>query len=58
MLVGWLLGFGPLESGIVRLNPAQGMDVFSHLSVLCCPEEVQALRRTDPPSTESYQMSN
>jgi hypothetical protein len=26
-------------------------------SVLCCPLWVEALRRADPPSKESYQMS-
>jgi hypothetical protein len=31
------------------------MDVCPRFSVLCCP--VEALRRADPPSKESYQMS-
>jgi hypothetical protein len=38
-------------------NPASGMDVFPRVSVLCCPVSVEALRRADPPSKESYQMS-
>jgi hypothetical protein len=29
--------FGRLNIGIAGLNPAQGMDVCLHLSVLCCP---------------------
>jgi hypothetical protein len=28
---------GRLVAGIVGSNPAQGMDVCPHLSVLCCP---------------------
>jgi hypothetical protein len=31
------------------------MDVCPHVSVLCCPVSVEALRRADPPSKESYQ---
>jgi hypothetical protein len=27
-------------------------------SVLCCSVQVEALRRADPPSEESYQLSN
>jgi hypothetical protein len=34
------------------------MDVCLRLSVLCCPVYVGALRWTDPPSKESYEMSN
>jgi hypothetical protein len=34
------------------------MDVCLRLSVLCCPVSVEALRWTDPPAKESYQMSN
>jgi hypothetical protein len=34
------------------------MDVCLRLSVLCCPLQVGALRWTDPPAKESYQMSN
>jgi hypothetical protein len=34
------------------------MDVCLRLSVLCCPVWVEALRWTDPPAKESYQMSN
>jgi hypothetical protein len=33
------------------------MDVCLRLSVLCCPVSVEALRRADPPTKESYQMS-
>jgi hypothetical protein len=33
------------------------MDVCLCLSVLCCPVSVEALRCTDPPTKESYQMS-
>jgi hypothetical protein len=32
------------------------MDVCLHVSVLCCPLSVEALRRADPPAKESYQM--
>jgi hypothetical protein len=31
------------------------MDVCSRVSVLCCPVSVEALRRADPLSKESYQ---
>jgi hypothetical protein len=34
------------------------MDVCPRFSVLCCPVQVEALRRADPPAKESYQMSN
>jgi hypothetical protein len=34
----WGVGLGRLVAGIVGSNPAQGMDVCPHLSVLCCPE--------------------
>jgi hypothetical protein len=34
------------------------MDVCLRLSVLCCSVYVEALRWTDPPAKESYQMSN
>jgi hypothetical protein len=43
--------------GIAGSNPASGMDVCWRVSVLCCPVSVGALRRADPPSKESYQMS-
>jgi hypothetical protein len=33
------------------------MDVGRRFSVLCCPVQVVALRRADPPSKESYRMS-
>jgi hypothetical protein len=46
-----------LNIGIAGSNPAWGMDVCLRVSVLCCPVSVEALRRADPPATESYQMS-
>jgi hypothetical protein len=33
------------------------MGVCLRVSVLCCPVSVEALRWTDPPTKESYQMS-
>jgi hypothetical protein len=33
------------------------MDVCLRVSVLCCPVSVEALRRADPPSKESFKMS-
>jgi hypothetical protein len=33
------------------------MDVCPRFSVLCCPVQIEALRRADPPSKESYQIS-
>jgi hypothetical protein len=44
-----------LNIGIAGSNPASGMDVCPCVSVLCCPVSVEALRRADPPSKESYQ---
>jgi hypothetical protein len=41
--------------GIAGSNPALGMDMCPRVSVLCCPVSVEALRRADPPSKESYQ---
>jgi hypothetical protein len=32
------------------------MDVCPHVSLLCYPVSVEALRRADPPAKESYQM--
>jgi hypothetical protein len=49
--LGWLV------AGIVGSNPAQGMDVCQRISVLCCPVLVEALRRADHSSKESYNMS-
>jgi hypothetical protein len=43
--------------GISDSNPASGMDMCPRVSVLCCPVSAEALRRADPPSKESYQMS-
>jgi hypothetical protein len=45
---------GRFDTGIVGLNPAQGMDVCPRLSVSCCPVQVGALRRADHSSKESY----
>jgi hypothetical protein len=33
------------------------MDMCPRFSVLCCPVSVEALRCTDPPTKEPYQMS-
>jgi hypothetical protein len=41
---------------IVGFNPAQDRDVFPRLSVLCRLLWVQALRRADHQSRDSYQM--
>jgi hypothetical protein len=46
--VVWCEGIDLLDSEIVGLNPAQGIDVCPRLSVLYCPVEVEALRRADP----------
>jgi hypothetical protein len=51
-------GLDLLDDDIVGLNSTPGMDVCPGLSVLCCPMAIEALRRADPPSKESYQMSN
>jgi hypothetical protein len=37
-------------------NLASGMDVRPRLSVLCCPVQVEALRRAAHSSKESYHM--
>jgi hypothetical protein len=45
--------FSRSEAGIVGSNPTQGMDA-------CCVwvcVQVEALRRADPPSKESYRLS-
>jgi hypothetical protein len=49
--------FDRSNTGIVGSNPIRGMGVCPRFSVLCCPVYVVALRRADPPSKESYQMS-
>jgi hypothetical protein len=51
------LGLGRLVTGIVGLNPARGMDACVCVSVLCCPVQVETLRRGDRSSKKSYQMS-
>jgi hypothetical protein len=53
----WGVGVGRLVAGIVGSNPAQGMDVCPRVSVLCFPVWVEALRRADHLSKESYHMS-
>jgi hypothetical protein len=45
--------FDRTKTGIAGSNPAQGMDVYLHISVLCCPVLVETLCRADPPSKES-----
>jgi hypothetical protein len=47
--------FNRSNTGIVVSNPARGMEVCPRFSVLCRPMWV--MRRVDPPSKESYQMS-
>jgi hypothetical protein len=46
--------FARSNTGIKGSNPTRIMEV-SVFSVLCCPVQVAALRRADPPSKESYQ---
>jgi hypothetical protein len=53
----WGVGLGRLVAVIVGSNPAQGMYVCPRLSVLCCPVQVEASRRADHSSKESYHMS-
>jgi hypothetical protein len=45
------------NTGIAGSNPARGMDVCPRFSVSCCPVYVEALRRADLPSKDSYRMS-
>jgi hypothetical protein len=47
-----------LATGVVGFNPTQGMHVCPCLSLLCGPVSVEALRRADPPSRQSYRMSS
>jgi len=49
--------FGRSNTGIVGWNPTRSMDVCLRFSVLCCPVQVEALRRAYPQSKESYQLS-
>jgi predicted secreted protein len=53
----WGAGLDRLDTGIVGSNPAQGMNVCPLLSACCCPLQVEALRRADHSSKESYHMS-
>jgi hypothetical protein len=46
-----------LNAEIVGSNTAYGLDLCLCVSVLCCPVQVEALRRADPPYNESYQLS-
>jgi hypothetical protein len=48
---------GRSNTGIVGLNLARGIDVCPRFSVVCFPVQVEALRRADPLSKESYKMS-
>jgi hypothetical protein len=48
--------FDRSNTRIVGSNPARGMNVCPRFSVLYCPVWVEALRRADPPSKESYQI--
>jgi hypothetical protein len=49
--------YDSLNIEIAGSNRAPGMDVCLHVSVLCCPVSVEALRWTDPPTKEFYQTS-
>jgi hypothetical protein len=40
-----------LNIGIAGSNPNWGMCVCPHVSVLCCPVSVEALRRAEPRSS-------
>jgi len=44
------------KTGIAGSNTAWRMDVCPRFSVMCSPVWVEALRRADPSSEESYQM--
>jgi hypothetical protein len=47
----------PSKTGMVSSNPAREMDAcLLFLMCFCCPVEVGTLRRTDPPSKESYRL--
>jgi hypothetical protein len=39
--------FGCSNTGIVGLNPTQGVNVLPRCSMSCCPVQVEALRRAD-----------
>jgi hypothetical protein len=44
-----------LNSVMMGSNPTPDMAVCPHISLLCSPVQVEALKWTDPPSMESYQ---
>jgi len=48
--------FGRSNIGIAISNPARGMYVCLLLSVLYWPVQVEALRWTDSPAKDSYQI--
>jgi hypothetical protein len=49
--------FDRSNTEVAGSNSARGMDVCTSFSVLCCSVQLEALRRADNPSKESYQMS-
>jgi hypothetical protein len=53
----WDVGLYRLDIEVVGSNPAYSKDGCLCISVLCCPVYVEALRRADSPSKESYQLS-
>jgi hypothetical protein len=53
----WGVGFDCSDTGIVGSNSARGMNDCPRLSVLCCPVYVEALRRAEHSSKDSYQIS-
>jgi hypothetical protein len=44
--------FDRSNTGVVGSNPTRGTDVCPRFSLLCCPVQVEALRRADPPSKD------
>jgi hypothetical protein len=54
--------FARSEPGIIGSNPTQGMDVWClfvcvHVRFFCVYVQLEAFRRADHPSKESYRMS-